>query len=95
MSVSEQQLSQNYPNPFNPETTIEFNVPEVGNTELTIYNIKGQKVKNLLKEYLDIGTHRVIWDGRDTKNQECANGVYFYKLETEQATSVKRMVLLK
>ncbi len=72
-------LDQNYPNPFNPKTTISFSIPENGNVGLSIYNIKGQKVKTLLNDNLEKGIHDVAWNSRDSSGKSVASGVYFYK----------------
>jgi hypothetical protein len=73
-------LMGNYPNPFNPTTTIKFSLAEKGNVELTIYNIKGQKVKKLAKDFLDKGEHSVIWNGDDELGKTVSSGIYFYRL---------------
>ncbi len=93
------QLS-NYPNPFNPETTISFELTteHTENTELSIYNIKGQKVKQLLSNsagQLSAGQHSVIWNGMDSNNKPVASGIYFYKLSAGKETAMKKMLLLK
>ena len=85
----------NYPNPFNPETSISFSIPEVSNVELSIFNIKGQKVKQLVSDQLSAGQHLVIWDGNDSHNKRVSSGIYFYRLETESKTVTKKMLLLK
>ncbi len=89
-------LNQNYPNPFNPTTTISFSTTEsTENTELAIYNIKGQKVKTLINEKLDVGTHQVVWDGKDSFGKAVSSGIYFYKMNSGKFTSTKKMILLK
>jgi flagellar hook assembly protein FlgD len=89
-------LSQNYPNPFNPTTTISFSTTEsTENTELAIYNLKGQKVKQLVSGQLSAGQHSVIWDGKDDNNKTVTSGVYFYKMNSGKFTSTKKMILLK
>ena len=55
----------NYPNPFNPSTTIKMKLAEAGKVELSIYNIKGQKVKTLLDCATTPGTYKCIWNGKD------------------------------
>jgi len=86
VSAEEEEVPQpqitmyNYPNPFNPSTTISFTAEDTENAELTIYNIKGQKVKQLLSDQLSSGEHSVVWDGRDDNGNEVGTGVYFYKL---------------
>ena len=91
------QLS-NYPNPFNPETTIKFKLIESGEVKLIIYNIKGQKVKQLVSNsanQLSEGQYSVVWDGTDENNQPVTSGIYFYKLSAGEYTQTRKMLLLK
>ncbi len=85
----------NYPNPFNPETTISFSLNKPGRTELTIYNIKGQKVQTLLNDQLDPGRYEIVWNGKDQNNRSVSSGVYFYKLQSGRHTATKKMILMK
>lgn len=89
-------LKQNYPNPFNPETRIDFALQKnTDNLELSIYNLKGQKVKELYNGKAEKGTHSYIWDSKDENNLDVASGVYFYKLKTDSGTISRKMVLMK
>lgn len=88
-------LGFNYPNPFNPTTTISFSIPEESNIELSIYNIKGQKVRTLVNEILPAGEHSAIWNGKDSNGKLVGSGIYFYKLQTDSYTETKKMILLK
>lgn len=84
-------LEQNYPNPFNPNTTIEFSLPEdVNNVQLTIYNILGQKIAELVNGKLQAGKHKYQWYA-----ENFSSGLYLYELKTEKFTSVKKMLMLK
>lgn len=88
-------LSQNYPNPFNAVTVISFAMPKAGHVNLEVYNILGQKVKDLVDEKVTAGYKRVVWDGKDNTGRTVASGVYFYKLRTEGFVEVMKMTLLK
>ncbi len=97
-------LGENYPNPFNPSTTISFNLAAEhterspafdGNAEIVIYNLKGLKVKTLVNEKLDAGSHQVVWNGKDNNGKNASSGVYFYRLKSGNYTSTKKMILLK
>ena len=89
-------LHNNYPNPFNPETTIKFSIPEDAKVKLTVYNIRGQKVKTLVNDGLEKGFHEVIWAGKNDNNKSVASGVYFYKFDVnDKMKSVKKCLLLK
>lgn len=83
-------LEQNYPNPFNPSTTIKFAIPEVSNVKLTIYNILGQKVAELVNSTLEAGSYTFNWNAMNV-----ASGLYFYELNTNNFTAIKKMTLLK
>jgi len=85
----------NYPNPFNPSTVICFSVPVAGDVELVIYNMRGQKVKTLIKCYSVPGSYKANWDGRDDNNLPVASGVYFAQLVTPRSTTAHKMLLLK
>lgn len=88
-------LAQNYPNPFNPTTTISFDLAKAGKVKLNVYNIKGQLVRSLVNDALNAGSHRVIWNGTDSRNRRVASGIYYYRLETKGYTKTNKMVLMK
>jgi hypothetical protein len=89
-------LAQNYPNPFNPATTIEFSLRSPGHVKLTIYNVRGQRVRALLDEPRTAGLHKdVQWDGRSDVGTAVASGIYFYRLVADDFTDIRKMVLLK
>ena len=88
-------FASNYPNPFNPETNISFFLPEAGNTELCIYNLKGQVVRRLISSPLGAGTHRVLWDGKDESNSPVASGMYLYRVQCGKHQFCGKMVLAK
>ncbi len=94
--IARTELTGNYPNPFNPETTISFSTTEsTENTELSIYNLKGQKVKVLVNEKLSAGQHSVVWNGKDDSGKSVSSGVYFYKLKAGSYTATRKMILLR
>ncbi|MCD4820325.1 MAG: C10 family peptidase [Candidatus Cloacimonetes bacterium] len=86
----------NYPNPFNPETTISFLATKsTKDTKINIYNLKGQKIRELRITNCELGINSVVWDGKDDKNKAVSSGIYFYKLQTESYEKIKRMILMK
>ena len=85
----------NYPNPFNPETKISFNLKDAGNVSIEIFNIKGQKIKNLTNETFSKGQNSVIWNGTNDKNNQVASGIYFYKISINNYKSTHKMMLIK
>jgi hypothetical protein len=84
------ELSQNYPNPFNPSTTINYDIPETGHVTLIIYNTLGEKVKTLIDDVKSSGKYSVKFDA-----SELAGGIYFYRMQTNNNVSVKKLILLK
>jgi hypothetical protein len=88
-------LAQNYPNPFNPSTTIEYSLSKATTARVSIYNMVGQKVATLVDGLHQAGTFKVIWDGLDDFGQSVNSGLYIYKLETEDFSSAKKMLLMK
>jgi pimeloyl-ACP methyl ester carboxylesterase len=86
----------NYPNPFNPTTTIEFSIANNCNVDLSIYNLKGQKVKALTRKNLVKGPHLIVWDGNNEYNKPVSSGVYYYKLSLDGKTvEMKKCTILK
>ena len=89
-------LRQNYPNPFNPETTIEFALPVRKKISLTIYNSIGQKVKTLINSQVyNPGTHAMQWDGTNDAGHAVSSGLYFYTMQANDYSTMKRMTFLK
>ena len=84
-----------YPNPFNPSTTIEFNIPSFGFTTLTIYNIMGQKIRELVADNFQAGTHSILWDGRDDNGNTVSSGIYISRLKNGEHVAVKQMTMIK
>lgn len=85
----------NYPNPFNPITEISFSLPQTGEIELTIYNIKGQKVKTLYSGTAEEGKHSMIWKGKDANDKSVSSGLYFYKLKIGNKVLTRKMLMIK
>jgi photosystem II stability/assembly factor-like uncharacterized protein len=83
-------LSQNYPNPFNPSTNIGFRIAEFGFVILKIYNVLGKEVATLINEEKQPGVYEVEFDA-----SQLSSGIYFYKLQTENYSSTKKMIYLK
>ncbi|MCB2231493.1 T9SS type A sorting domain-containing protein [bacterium] len=88
-------LYQNYPNPFNPSTVIAYYLPRACHVSLTVYNIMGQQVRQLVDGIQSSGEHSVVWDGVDDDGFRVSSGVYFSSLEADRTESRCKMVLLK
>lgn len=83
-------LSQNYPNPFNPATAIRFSVPSRQMVSLTVFDILGRTVSTLVNNFVEQGVTTVAWHA-----SSFSSGVYFYRLQTDHFTQIRKMVLLK
>jgi len=88
-------LVGNYPNPFNPATTISFVMEKDEQVTLDIYNLKGQKVKEVVNGSYSAGKYNVVWKGDDTDGRSVGSGIYFYRMTSGEYSSVKKMILLK
>lgn len=88
-------LDKVYPNPFNASTSIRYNVAGKEPVSLAIYNLKGQKVKQLVSETKNPGNHLIEWDGTDNKGDKLASGIYHLRMESGAARSTKRITLIK
>ena len=82
-------LLQNFPNPFNPTTTIRFDLPRAAEVSLKVYDMLGREIATLERGHLKAGYYQVQW------NANVASGIYFCRLQTEEFTDTKKMILLK
>ena len=83
-------LEQNYPNPFNPSTVINYSVANSGKVSLSVYNLLGQKVAQLVNGTKAAGSYNVTWNATAV-----ASGMYYYRLETGGKTLIRKMMLIK
>jgi hypothetical protein len=88
-------LDGNYPNPFNPVTTIRFGLPEPRKIRITVVNILGQEITELVNGWRDMGRHEVVWQGVDGSGKAVASGIYFTVLSDGNKIIVQKMLLLK
>ena len=87
---SEYQLSQNYPNPFNPETTIDFRIDADSHVNISIFDINGNFVQELVNEWKASGSHQVKLSG-----YSIPSGIYFYKMTTKGFADIRKMTLIQ
>ena len=97
---SETQLLANYPNPFNPETWIPYQLVKSGDVKITIYDARGIVVRRLELGYRQAGyyTNRsraAYWDGKNEVGESVTSGIYFYQLEMDGVSMLRKMVVLK
>lgn len=83
-------LLQNHPNPFNPVTRIQYTLPTASHVKIMIYDITGRMVEKLRDQVMNAGNHTLNWDA-----SELPSGVYFYRLESDLFTDVKKCLLIK
>jgi len=88
-------MEQNYPNPFNPSTTIYYMLKEDGVVRLSIYNVRGQLIRDLVNARQPLGEHAIEWDGRDQNGTIVPSGAYLYSIEVNDFKSTRKMALTK
>jgi hypothetical protein len=81
-----------YPNPFNQTNEISFNLTVPQNVKIEVFNLKGQKVTTLANEDYGIGSHAVVWDGKNKSGKNVANGTYLYKIHFDKLGTILRKV---
>ncbi|MDD3534739.1 MAG: S8 family serine peptidase [Candidatus Cloacimonetes bacterium] len=91
----ETQLFSAFPNPFNPNTTLRYSLSEPGEVKLMIYNLKGQLIQSYQRQHDSAGYYQVHWDGRDQSGKPVAAGIYFYRMQSGDYHSTKKMILSK
>jgi hypothetical protein len=88
-------LSQNYPNPFNPVTNISYGLPKESFVTISVYNLMGQKVAELVNDDRNAGYHTVTWNSANLIGEPVSSGVYVYTITAGNYQSVKKMILMK
>tara|TARA_Y100000758_G_scaffold243878_1_gene179846 strand:- start:498 stop:1436 length:939 start_codon:yes stop_codon:yes gene_type:complete len=88
-------LRQNFPNPFNPTTTIQYEIKDVGDVVIDIFNVLGERVKRYTVLSQPPGYYSMMWMGKNEENKHAGAGVYFYSLTVNDYTNTRKMVLLK
>lgn len=84
------ELYQNYPNPFNPDTFIKFDLPKITKVKITVYDIIGKEVARIVDTELNAGAYQYVFNGSNL-----SSGIYFYRIETTEFISIKKMMLIK
>jgi len=88
-------LYQNYPNPFNPTTQIKYELPENSFVNITIFDMLGNVVDNLVNQEMNAGYKTIQWNATHNQGQSLSAGVYFYLMDANGSKQVKKMILLK
>ena len=85
----------NYPNPFNPVTTIRYDLPEVRNVDIIIYDLLGRTVRHMDLKKVQAGRHKFAWHGTNDNGKRVSTGIYFLQITAGQDTRIQKMLLLK
>jgi len=88
-------LHQNYPNPFNPITTLKYDLPEDSFVDITVYDMRGNVVNNLIKMNQKSGSNSTQWDATNNQGETVSAGVYLYKIQVRDFSQTKKIILLK
>ena len=83
-------MNQNYPNPFNPTTNLSYELSADSHVIITVYDLLGNVVRNLVSEYQSSGLKSVQWDATNEQGQSVAAGVYLYRIESGSFTNTKK-----
>lgn len=93
--ISSFTLSQNYPNPFNPNTTIQYSIPEAGEVEVNIFDIRGRLIYSLKRSHGHGGVYSFLWDSRSNSGHEMASGTYFCRVHFNGTALTRKLLLIK
>jgi hypothetical protein len=88
-------LYQNYPNPFKSSTSIAYSVNQQTHVEISVFNVRGQKVRTLVSGGVPPGKYVVAWDCRGDRGEDVSPGVYFYRMRTGSYIAIKKLVLFR
>lgn len=88
-------LGQNFPNPFNPSTTISYRLEHAANVRLVIYDVAGREIKRIVSQYQFPGQYAVTWTSADESGRNVPSGVYIARLQVENESSIRKMVLTR
>ena len=88
-------LEQNYPNPFNPETTLQYFLPEQSFVNISIYDMCGREIKNLINTTQEMGQWSIKWNATNHDGKIVSGGIYFYKIQAGAYLKTGKMTLLK
>ena len=92
-------LAQNYPNPFNPLTMISYNLRQLSEVYLSVYNMQGQLINMLVSEKQAAGSYIIQWDSKNNQGVKMPSGIYFYRLEVQSQNQklmkMQKMILMK
>jgi hypothetical protein len=88
-------LGQNFPNPFNPTTKITYRLNKSAQVRLSVYDIAGREVNRLVDRYQSVGDYNISWNSNDDNGQKMASGMYFARLNVDNESVSRKMVITK
>ncbi|MFC1608042.1 FlgD immunoglobulin-like domain containing protein [Candidatus Latescibacterota bacterium] len=88
-------LGNNYPNPFNPSTSISFQVPALSSVSIKIYNLAGQKIRDVVDKEFEPGFHKIEWNGLDNRGKTVATGLYLIHMKSDDFVKTRKCLLLR
>jgi predicted outer membrane repeat protein len=88
-------LGAGFPNPFNPATTLPYRLSSAGPVRVSVYDLKGRLLRELVKSVQPAGSHAATWDGRDAAGRALPSGVYLVRLEAEGRSEEQKLTLLR
>ncbi len=89
------ELAQNYPNPFNPSTTIKYALPYSEKVQITVYDVTGRQIAELINSEQNAGTYEVTWNGNNNAGAQVSSGIYFYIIKAGSFVKTNKMMLIK
>ncbi len=92
---SQYSLNQNHPNPFNPITKLVYVLPRESFVDITVYDLFGNIINNLVHNQKSSGSHSIIWDGTNNQGKSVPAGIYLYRIHTSDFSKTRKMILLK
>lgn len=94
-AVMATRLLPNVPNPFNPETAVHFELARAGRVRISVYDVAGRRIAQLLNEHREAGADNVVWRGRDDRGRTVTSGAYYIRLEADGNVDTRKVMLLK
>ncbi len=88
-------LSPANPNPFTSKTTVQYELEKAVNVDISVYNMLGQKVRDLFSGKQSAGTHSVSWDGREDSGEKLSSGVYFFRVEVGDEKASRKVMFVR
>ena len=88
-------IYNNYPNPFNPITTLRYDIPKDSFVSITVYDMLGNVVNNLINANQSSGYKSIQWNATNNQGKPVSAGVYLYEIQAGDFVDTKKMILLK